>query len=232
MLVGCGGGVPKYTDALDHPRRGDIVVSYPQSDDKNFVYGHFETQKNQKSHEVIWKIWKPGNLELYSIVSDIKRGYNPQLSKAYPWEEYLNEGIHALANEELDCTRPKEDKLFFTVGDSNVIETNHPEDGSIRRKNAPLLRFGRIAGGENVIKSENLRQRLSNQFGIISFDCDMDQVMDAIDGSRTNSFIVIRAIADYYDGTTCKEWQPYASLCAAAFTKAILCALPKKQNSY
>ena len=45
--------------------------------------------------------------------------------------------------------------------------------------------------------------------------------MESIDGNRKDSFIIIRAIADYYDGTTAKEWQPYASLCAAAF-----CAFP------
>jgi len=69
---------------------------------------------------------------------------------------------------------------------------------------------------------------MSNQFGVVCFDSDLDQVMEAIDGNRNDSFILIRAIADYHDGTTSKEWQPYAALCAAAFMKTLLCALPAR----
>ena len=72
---------------------------------------------------------------------------------------------------------------------------------------------------------------MSERFGIIGFDSDVDQVMESIDGNRKESFIIIRAISDYYDGSTSKEWQPYASLCAAAFTKTLLCALPETIKS-
>jgi hypothetical protein len=34
-----------------------------------------------------------------------------------------------------------------------------------------------------------------------------------------------------YDGSTSKEWQPYASFFAAAFTKTLLCALPETIKS-
>lgn len=50
--------------------------------------------------------------------------------------------------------------------------------------------------------------------------------MESIEGNRKDSFIVIRSIVDYGDGSTSKEWHPYSALCAAAFAKAILCALP------
>ena len=37
FIVGCAGGVPHYTDANKHVRRGDIVVAYPNEED--YVYG-------------------------------------------------------------------------------------------------------------------------------------------------------------------------------------------------
>jgi hypothetical protein len=38
FLIGCAGGVPHYTDATKHVRRGDIVVGYPNEED--YVYGN------------------------------------------------------------------------------------------------------------------------------------------------------------------------------------------------
>jgi nucleoside phosphorylase len=238
LLVGCGGGVPNYTDGSKHSRRGDIVVSWPgrpsstsndQQEDQNedFIYAHFEIQKNFDNSQIISKSWLPASLDLYQVVNDIRKTYNPKLAKKYPWEVYLEEGISSLRNSELDCRRPNEDKLFFNVGDKNIIEVSHPEDENDRQRfGQPTVRFGKIGGGDKIVKDDNLRHLVSEQYNIKCFDTDIDQVMESIEGNRKDSFIVIRSIVDYSDGTTSKEWHPYAALSAAAFTKAIICALP------
>lgn len=230
--------MPHYSDYNKHIRRGDIVVSFPEStsaeisDDESqeFVYSHFEVQKNQ----LISKTWMPAAMDLYKIVNNIRRSYNPRLNKLFPWEEYLSQGIESLYNEELDCRRPVEDKLFFTVGEKNIIEVNHPEDqtGSSDRREygQPTVRFGKIGGCQSIVREEGKRLIMSEKYGILCFDSDMDQVMESIVGNRKDSFILIRSIVDYVDGTTCKEWQPYAALCAAAFAKTIICALPAVQQ--
>jgi hypothetical protein len=68
LLVGCGGGVPHYSDARRHPRRGDIVISYPESspnssndDSEDFVYAHFEYQKN---NQITSKTWMPNSMDM------------------------------------------------------------------------------------------------------------------------------------------------------------------------
>ncbi len=235
ILVGCAGGVPHYSDYTRHPRRGDIIVSYPEGDDSEqpFVYAHFDVQKSsQNTSQIVRKSWMPASNDLYKIVNNIRKQYNAKAVKKYKWEEYLEEGISSLFNEELDCKRPNEDKLFFTVGDNNksVIEVNHPEDltnSSDRRQfNLPTVRFGKIGGGELVVKDENIRHSIAEQFGIMCFDSDIDQVMESIEGNRKESFILIRSIVDYQDGTTSKEWQPYASICAAAFMRTLIMELP------
>jgi hypothetical protein len=38
FIVGCAGGVPHYTDATKHIRRGDIIVGYPNEED--YIYGN------------------------------------------------------------------------------------------------------------------------------------------------------------------------------------------------
>ncbi|CAF1677367.1 unnamed protein product [Adineta ricciae] len=39
FIIGCAGGVPHYTDANKHIRRGDIIVGYPNEED--YVYGKY-----------------------------------------------------------------------------------------------------------------------------------------------------------------------------------------------
>ena len=39
FIIGCAGGVPHYTDAKKHVRRGDIIVGYPNEED--YVYGKY-----------------------------------------------------------------------------------------------------------------------------------------------------------------------------------------------
>ena len=54
---------------------------------------------------------------------------------------------------------------------------------------------------------------------------EYDAVIESVFGNRKDSYIIVRGIADYKDGSRKKEWQPYASLAAAAFTKAIICSM-------
>ena len=60
----------------------------------------------------------------------------------------------------------------------------------------PTVRFGKIGGGELVVKDENIRHSIAEQFGIMCFDSDIDQVMESIEGNRKESFILIRSIVD------------------------------------
>ena len=231
--------MPHYSDYTKHLRRGDIVISWPEgpaepdannNDNDEFVYGHFELQKTQNKLQLISKTWMPASMELYKIVNNIRKTFNPRVNKKYSWEIYLEEGIKSLGSEELDCRRPAEDKLFFTVGERNIVEVNHPEDQTgvedRRQFGLPNLRFGKVAGGEKITRDESIRHTLWEQNNVICFDSDMDQVMESIEGNRKDSFIIIRSITDYHDGTTSKEWQAYSSLCAAAMCKTIICSLP------
>lgn len=233
FLVGCAGAVPNYSDFNKHLRRGDIVVSVPDLSDtseEDFIYGQFEITKSQRGFQYSTKSWLPKSPDLYRIVQTIQKGYDPQSEQMYPWETYINEGVETLTSKELDCRRPVEDKLLFTFDDKNVIEVDHPTEssGSFNRREYgyPVVKFGRIASGEALTKNDGLRNSLSEENGILCFDTGMDQVMESIEGNRKDSFIIIRSITDYSDGTTTKEWQPYSAICAAAFAKTIISALP------
>ena len=47
-------------------------------------------------------------------------------------------------------------------------------------------------------------------------------ILESINGSRIESFLFIRGVADYADGTSAREWRNYAALNAAAYMKTVV----------
>lgn len=91
ILVGCAGAVPHYSDYNRHPRRGDIIVSFPEAaspddESEDFVYAHFDLQKTQNTNQIVSKTWMPASNQLYKIVNTIRKQYDPTMNVRYPWE--------------------------------------------------------------------------------------------------------------------------------------------------
>ena len=88
-----------------------------------------------------------------------------------------------------------------------------------------MIHLGPIAAGRQISKDDQLRQDFATRNGILAYDSEYDAVIESVFGNRKDCYIIIRGISDYKDGTRRKEWQPYASLAAAAFTKALICSM-------
>ena len=102
-----------------------------------------------------------------------------------------------------------------------------------------MLHVGPIGAGRRVAFNERLRHDFSSRFhGILAFDCELDSVIESIYGNRKDSYMLIRGISDYKDGTTGlttrggrggasggKEWQQYAALMAASVLKSVVCEM-------
>ena len=100
-----------------------------------------------------------------------------------------------------------------------------------------MLHVGPIGAGRRVAFNERLRHDFSNRFhGVLAFDCELDSVLESIYGNRKDSYMLIRGISDYRDGTTGnvgtrgtkgglsggKDWQQYAALMAASVLKTVI----------
>lgn len=246
FLIGVAGGVPHYTDYTRHVRLGDVVASVPPNvnETKPFIYVHSEknlspTDKNQSlsnntqlsAESFTHQFWCPPNLELQIIAQNLwqKALNNPSLRT---WEKFIEEGLATLEGQSAEFARPSAntDKLFMSIGPKDVIEMNHPlpSENSYdpRSSGMPMVHFGAIGSGRMVIKNEQVRQDIAAQLGILAFDSEFDSVAESIYGNRKDRYMFVRGIADYKDGSRKKEWQPFASLTAAAFMKAVICALP------
>lgn len=226
FLVGIGGGVPHYTDYNKHVRLGDVVVSYPSKDGAIYFYGE-KSIENDDEMEI--KPYRPKNLNLQQIALNLQS--EDYADKMPPWFDYLHDGLEILqGNAETDFKRPnaETDKLYMNINEHDIIEVAHPLpfDKSLKRHgDCPRLHLSAVASGRQIVKDDVLRQKFAHQMGVLSFDCEFDAVIESILGNCKDSFMCIRGIADYKDGTGQKEWQPYAALAAASVMKAVVCRL-------
>jgi nucleoside phosphorylase len=111
-----------------------------------------------------------------------------------------------------------------------IVEVEHPNKEK-KDYTRPIIRFGMIAGGKNLLTNDYFKTTLSEKCNVLCFDSEIDQVLAAIQGNRTESFMIIRGISDYHDGTLNKEWQPYSALCAASLMKTIIYRIPSNSHS-
>ena len=148
----------------------------------------------------------------------------------YPWEKFLQEGIQYLLSHNIDCLPPSNDHLYIKMENGEIVEVEHPTKEA-KDYSRPTIRFGMIAGGKNIITNDYFKTTLSEKCNVLCFDTEIDQVIAAVQGNRTESFMIIRGISDYHDGTLNKEWQPYSSLCAAALMKTIIYKIPSHLHS-
>lgn len=237
FLIGTGGGVPHYTDHSKHIRLGDVVVSSPPNiEGRNYIYLYCEKTKNSPEgnggspEKFNIKTWCPPNLELQAISQQLwERGLvNPQIR---PWERYIEAGLGYLRDQKSDFSRPQgdPDKLFMSIGGKDVIEVNHPQtpEGAYdpRHPGMPRIHFGAIGSGRMLMRDDASRLAFANQHGLLAFDPEFDAVIESVFGNRKDNYVFIRGVSDYKDGTKKKEWQPNAALAAAAFMKAVICAM-------
>ncbi|CRL04253.1 CLUMA_CG017354, isoform A [Clunio marinus] len=236
FIVGVAGGIPHYTDYKKHVRLGDVVISSIDQSRQQFVNG--DAHKTEKPYCYVYsngeefKTYFPVN----SCLQEIAKSLQTHAEAKRPWEAYYDEGIlHLKDRIENDFTRPSPntDKLYMNIGNRDVIEVQHPQPQDTTDANEyPTMRLhlGPVGSGYNLIKSDTLRTEFAKRHGLIATDVELNSVLDSIVGNCRDSFLVVKGISDYKDGTTTKKWQNYASLAAASVMKAIVCAMDAPTN--
>ncbi|XP_016937240.1 uncharacterized protein [Drosophila suzukii] len=230
FIVGVAGGVPHYTDYKKHVRLGDVVISYvdkqraliSNSKEKPYVYLY-------KSGDDV-KTYFPVNDSLQQIAESLQA--NMQVKR--PWEDYLNQAQEALAHKtEADFNRPdaRTDKLFMNIGNNEVIEVAHPiAADEVDGVNRLRLHLGPIGSGRDLVRSDELRTQFARKYGLLATDVEMSSVLDSIIGNCRESFILVKGIADYKDGTSTRKWQNFAAISAASVVKSVICGMDAPTN--
>lgn len=224
LLVGIGGGVPS---AKHDIRLGDIVVSTPSGANTGIIPYDLKKALNCGT-SVLNGYLHPPPQHLRCALSEIKS--DPSLSRTPPLQGYLQQIQECIK----DYHHPghENDKLYapgyIHADTSKACDSCYFQQQIPRTPRAspdPVIHYGTIASGNQVIKDAAQRDKLAKEYDILCFE------MEAAGIVNTFPSLVIRGICDYADSHKNKLWQKYAAGTAAAFAKFLLSRVRTPQNS-
>jgi tetratricopeptide (TPR) repeat protein len=140
-----------------------------------------------------------------------------------PWVQYVTHGL-----ERLSAARPSaETDLLASTTDPSVI-VPHPLDQR-RMESLPRVFLGPIASSNTLLKNPVKRDQLRDRFGVKAVEMEGSGIADAAWNVEVQ-YLVIRGICDYCDRNKGDDWQVYAAVVAAAYSRALLEATPQNNQ--
>lgn len=220
LMVGVAGGAPSTRHDI---RLGDVVVSAPGDGMGGvFQYDFGKTIDGQSFQHTRFLNQPP--VVLRAALTGIQAQY---ARKGHQLEANIDAILNKNPRLRKDYKRPdlQTDKLFKSeiIHDSRGCTecASDPANLVVRRERTedednPTIHYGLIASANQLMKSATARDLLIRDKDVLCFE------MEA--GGLMNSFpcLIVRGICDYSDSHKAKEWQGYAAMSAAAFTKDLL----------
>jgi nucleoside phosphorylase len=210
LMVGIGGGVPR--EGVDI-RLGDVVVSKPTGDFGGVVQYDFGKTVEHGVFERTGSLNKPPQI----LLTAIARLQADQMMETSRIPECLSKMIatYPRMRAEFAYRGQEQDRLFDAVSDHYGLESTC-DTCEIRRlvtrpardRQDPVIHYGLIASGNQVIKHGGTRDKLGQELGILCFEMEAAGLMDNF------PCLVIRGICDYADSHKNKQWQGYAAATA------------------
>ncbi|KAI4741959.1 Pfs, NACHT and ankyrin domain protein [Aureobasidium sp. EXF-12298] len=217
LMVGIGGGIP--SDEHDI-RLGDVVVSQPQKVNGGVV--QFDLGKaTDKGFVRTGSLNQPPAI-LLSALANIQAEYFLEPEK---FPQYIQDAAAKFpkARKQFTYMGTEQDRLFEAdyshVGGSKTCadcDSSRIVTREARQTTVPLVHYGTIASSNQVIKNAATRDRLGQEHGAMCFEMEAAGLMDGF------PCLVIRGICDYSDSHKNDQWQAYAAVAAAAYTKDLL----------
>jgi nucleoside phosphorylase len=225
VMVGIGGGVPSNSADI---RLGDVVVSCPTHTFGGVVQYDSGKATNAGKFVRTGSLNKPPQVLLSALsaictkheLEDEKLAQNilsalqrhPKLSR-----EYIHQGAEHDHLFEAAYNHAGSSAQSCESCDPRRLVARHP-----RPSRRPLVHYGTVASGNQVIKDGITRDQLSQSLdGVLCFEMEAAGLMDSF------PCLVIRGISDYADSHKNNRWQKYAALTAAAYAKEFLHYVPR-----
>ena len=202
IMVGIAGGIPSPEEPKRHVRLGDIVIS-------EGIVQYDMVKSTDNGEEIRSNPQKPSAWLLEGIETLKAKEYED----IYQWKKYID----IFAKEKF--AKPKMEDVLHTE-DGAVIP--HPEDD---RKGYPKLHYGIIASANTLLKNFKKRQELKEKLGALAVEMEASGIADAT-WENGIGYLVVRGICDYGDRFKCDDWQEYAAIVAACYTKDLIENLP------
>lgn len=224
LMVGIGGGAPSQRNDI---RLGDIVVNASRNGQSSILQYDFGKTIQDQGFRITGFL-NQSPIVLRTAVNGLKAQYEgnghtieedianvfaikPRLRKKYKRPEKNNDRLY-----KSNITHPIDEGAACSVScgadQSNLIVRPERTD----EDDDPMIHYGRIGSANQLMKDTTIRDKLAAENNIICFETEAAGLM--------NHFpcLIIRGICDYSDSHKNKDWQGYAAIAAAAYTKDLL----------
>ncbi|OLN87733.1 Ankyrin repeat domain-containing protein 50-like protein 3 [Colletotrichum chlorophyti] len=225
LMVGIGGGAPSGTQDI---RLGDIVVSQPSGTSggviqydrgKKLQKGTFQRTGSLNAPPKVL-LGALNRLKADHLIEDSKiPQYLAELVIKSPKRMKKNFSHQGASNDHLFQKEYEHVDTDTTCGQcdrTRRVQRNERDDTD------PVIHYGNIASGNQVIEHGKTRDRLSRELGVLCFEMEAAGLQDF-------PCLVIRGICDYADSHKNDIWQAYAAATAAAFAKELLSVIPPER---
>ncbi|KAF4170180.1 hypothetical protein CNMCM6936_003368 [Aspergillus lentulus] len=220
LMVGIGGGVPNGSADI---RLGDVVVSVPNETSGGVVQYDYGKTCLKGSFQRTGSLNKPPQILLTALSQMRCDTMLPNTQIGRIPSDYLQ------SNQTMQgrFARPANDWLFHSSYDPqssskecSSCDKNQLVQRAPRANDEPHIHYGLIASGNQVMKDARTRDAIARELNVLCFEMEAAGIMDQL------PCLVIRGICDYCDSHKSDEWQQYAALTAAAYSKALLSIVP------
>ena len=221
VMVGIGGGIPTNVDI----RLGDVAVSKPDGHHGGVVQYDFGKTVGNGQFARVGTLNKPSLLLLGAVANLTARHRveDPKLHKHIATVVKSHPDFAVYPGEQSDqlFDATYQHRSQSSTCDQCDLRKTKPRPS--RMVKSPVIHYGNIASGNQVMRDAETRDRLAAQENVICFEMEAAGFMDSF------PCLVVRGICDYADSHKNKNWQPYAAIVAAAYTKELLLILPPEE---
>lgn len=220
LMVGIGGGVPGKRHAI---QLGDVVVSMPTGQNGGVVQWDFGKSTKSGGFERTGSLNRPPDV-LMTALAKLKSTHDMEDSKI---SAYVADMVARYPKLSKYTLQPGMKDILFEAEYDHVDNNETCDDcepsRSISRlpRDIPVVHYGVIASGNQVIKDGIKRDKINKDLGgVLCFEMEAAGLLNHF------QCVVIRGICDYADSHKNKDWQEYAAATAAAFAKELLTVIP------
>ncbi|RPA76560.1 purine and uridine phosphorylase [Ascobolus immersus RN42] len=232
LMVGIGGGAPSPKADI---RLGDVVAGVPQNDANGgvFQYDFGKARQGQafehtgylnKPPRVLltainkleseWELAKEGNgigTFIDAIINNPDRNDKFRAKYGRPSTSsdvlYVSDFLHPS-----EAAKSGSPCIEVCGSDPETLVLRQPR----KETNDPVIHYGLIASGNQVVKDALLRDELVAAKNVLCFEMEAAGLMDNL------PCLAVRGICDYSDSHKNNQWQGYSAMCAAAYASKLL----------
>jgi nucleoside phosphorylase len=207
IFTGIAGGIPYPNKPNEHVRLGDIVVS----DHRGIVQYNFSSDNliEEKVHRL------PPRPPSSILLEAIRLLQLSEIEGNRPWLKFIDRGL-----DKLKFNHPPEVKDIIVSSENPNEVIPHPHDKN-RIEGQPRVFYGPIASANRLFKNPLKCDDIREKFNIKAVEMESSGIADTT-WNREIGYLVIRGICDYCDSNKNDDWQGYAAIVAAAYTRALI----------